>query len=220
MAYAVRGRSSGVFGASAYHGRRSHTSVALTFDDGPSESTPALLDILDKHSVPATFFMCGANVRRCVSIAREVHARGHEAANHSDTHPYFHFKSPEFIYREMAQAQESIYEATGHAPVWFRAPFGVRWFGVGQAQRRLGLKGVMWTTLARDWRWPAERVAERVASRASNGAIFCLHDGRLTAPRPAIGATLEAVERAIPRIRERGFGFQTLSQMLCPPTKT
>src|SRR5437879_4911610 len=94
LAYAVRGRSAWVFGESVYHGPRSQAAVALTFDDGPSESTPALLDVLEKHSVPATFFMCGVNVRRCAAIAREVHGRGHEIGNHTDTHPYFHFKSP------------------------------------------------------------------------------------------------------------------------------
>ena len=219
LAYAVRGRSARIFGDSVHHGARSQPAVALTFDDGPSESTPALLDVLETNSVPATFFMCGTNVRRCASIAREVYARGHEIGNHTDTHPYFHFKSPEFIYREMARAQETIYQTTDVAPLWFRAPYGVRWFGVGRAQRKLGLQGVMWTTIARDYRWPAERVADCVTRHASRGAILCLHDGRVTEPRPDIRATIEAVERAIPRIRERGLSFLTLSQLLCPQPK-
>ena len=61
--YAVRGRSSALFGPSVYRGDRSRAALALTFDDGPSESTPALLDILAAHQVRATFFMCGHNVR-------------------------------------------------------------------------------------------------------------------------------------------------------------
>src|ERR1700694_3033901 len=122
LAYAVRGRSAAVFGDSVYRGARAEAAVRVTLQDRPSESTPALLDVLEKHSVPATFFMCGVNVRRCAPIAREVHARGHEIGNHTDTHPYLHFKSPQFIYDEMARAQESIYQATGQAPRWFRAP--------------------------------------------------------------------------------------------------
>ena len=59
LAYAVRGRSSTVFGPSVYHGNRDRPAIALTFDDGPSESTPALLQLLDRHQVTATFFMCG-----------------------------------------------------------------------------------------------------------------------------------------------------------------
>lgn len=216
LGHAVRGRSSTLFGESVYRGDRSRPVLALTFDDGPSESTPALLDILDRHQVPATFFMCGQNVRRCPAVAREVGERGHQIGNHTDSHPRLDFKSPDFIYREMAQAQESIQKATGTAPHWFRAPYGVRWFGVRQAQQRLGLTGVMWTVIGRDWRLPAGRVADLVLGRASNGGIVCLHDGRTVQPAPDIRSTLEAVEYSIPRLKERGFEFLTLSQILCP----
>jgi peptidoglycan/xylan/chitin deacetylase (PgdA/CDA1 family) len=216
LAYAVRGRSASIFGPSVYHGPRNLPILALTFDDGPSESTPQLLEILERHSVPASFFMCGANVRRCPGIAREVRDRGHEIGNHTDTHPYFHFKSARFIHDEMARAQDAIRQASGVAPAWFRAPYGVRWFGVGEAQRSLALRGVMWTTIARDWRWPADRVAERLVRAACPGAILCLHDGRVTRPRPDIRDTIEAVRLAIPRILDRGLRFATLTQMFGP----
>src|SRR5271168_5227359 len=116
MGYAVRGRSSTVFAPSVYRGVRSRRSLALTFDDGPSESTPALLELLAEHNVKATFFMCGHNVRRLKDIARQVAAAGHEIGNHSDSHAYLYFKSPEFIHRELALAQESIYQITKVTP--------------------------------------------------------------------------------------------------------
>ena len=216
LAHAVRGRSSAIFGKSVYRGDRTRAAIALTFDDGPSESTPALLDILDRHKVPATFFMCGQNVRRCPSVAKEVGDRGHQIGNHTDSHPRLDFKSSSFIYREMALAQETIVQATGATPRWFRAPYGVRWFGVGPAQQRLGLTGAMWTVIGRDWRWPGSRVSELLLNRAANGAIVCLHDGRAVQPAPDISATLEAVAYSIPRLQQRGFEFLTLSQILCP----
>ena len=215
MSYAVRGRSSSVFAPSIYHGDRSRTVLSLTFDDGPSESTPALLEILSQQGVRATFFMCGRNVRRLPKIAREVHAAGHEIGNHTDTHPRFDFKSPEFIYREMALAQETIHAHTGATPQLFRAPYGVRWMGLREAQRRLGVTGVMWTVLARDWKWPAGRVARRLVDGAANGGILCMHDGRAVRPAPDIRSTLDAVESAVPLLRERGFQFETVSEMLC-----
>ena len=214
LAYAARGRSAGVFGQSVYHGPRSSKTIALTFDDGPSESTPELLNVLERFAIPATFFMCGVNVRRCPSIANEVRARGHEIGNHTDSHPYFHFKSADFMYEELARAQEAIQQAAGCEPVWFRAPYGVRWFGLGAAQQKLGLTGVMWTSIARDWRWPADRVAQRLNRAAENGAILCLHDGRVTASKPDIRVTIEAVQTTIPRMIDSGFQFQTVSQML------
>src|SRR4051812_36234725 len=86
LSWAVRGRSSSVFGRSYWRGPRQHPAIALTFDDGPSESTPQLLDILARHNVPATFFQCGANVARLAGITRLVHDAGHEIGNHSYTH--------------------------------------------------------------------------------------------------------------------------------------
>jgi peptidoglycan/xylan/chitin deacetylase (PgdA/CDA1 family) len=216
LSHAVRGRSSTFFGPSVYRGDRSRAALALTFDDGPSESTPRLLEILAGYGIPATFFMCGKNVRRCPEIARAVTAAGHEVGNHSDTHPRFDFCPPQFIYREIASAQDTIRETTGVTPRLFRAPFGVRWFGLRSAQRHLGLLGVMWTVLGHDWNWPAERVSSRLIQRAANGAVLCLHDGREVQPAPDVRVTLDAVKFAIPILKERGFRFETVSQILCP----
>jgi peptidoglycan/xylan/chitin deacetylase (PgdA/CDA1 family) len=218
LAHAVRGRASTVFGPSVYHGDRTRPSVALTFDDGPSESTSALLRILARHQVPATFFMCGQNVERLPETARAVAAAGHEIGNHSDSHPRFDFCSAEFIYRELARGQEKILRHTGVAPRLFRAPYGVRWFGLKGAQERLGLLGVMWGTIGKDWKWPAPRIAELLLRRARYGEIMCLHDGRRTQPAPDVGAMLEAVDVVIPQLKERGLRFETVSQILCPTT--
>lgn len=218
MGYAVRGRSSRVFAPSVYRGDHARPAIALTFDDGPSESTPALLDILAAHNIAATFFMCGANVRRCPSIARDVLAAGHEIGNHTDSHPRLDFHSPDFIYREIALAQETIQQTTGATPRLFRAPYGVRWFGLRSAQRRLHLTGVMWTAIGRDWKLSAPAISQRLALRAVNGAILCLHDGRTVERSPNVQATLDAVQSMIPALQDRGFHFETVSQILCPTT--
>jgi len=218
LAHAVRGRASTVFGPSVHHGDRTRPAIALTFDDGPSESTVALLRILARHEVPATFFMCGKNVERLPDVARAVAAAGHEIGNHSDSHPRLDFCSAEFIYHELARGQEKIIQHTGVTPRLFRAPYGVRWFGLKSAQERLGLLGVMWGTIGNDWKWPAPRITELLLRRARYGEIICLHDGRMIQPAPDIGAMLEAVDKAIPRLKERGLRFETASQILCPTT--
>ena len=82
MAWAVRGRSSSVFGPSVWRGPRDRRAVALTFDDGPSEGTPQILEILERHRAPATFFQCGANVERLPEVARAVGQAGHAIGNH------------------------------------------------------------------------------------------------------------------------------------------
>ena len=218
LAWAVRGRSASVFGESYWRGPRSRRAIALTFDDGPSESTPAILEILDRHRVPATFFQCGANVERLPAVAREVRAAGHEVGNHSHTHPMLCFRSPAFILDELRRAQEAIGAHTGAVPAWFRAPFGVRWFGLGAAQRKTRLTGVMWTAIGYDWNSKADAVVERMSGRAENGAILCLHDGRELRVKPDVGATVESVRRLVPMLLDRGYQFETIGRLICPKT--
>nr|AER58199.1 polysaccharide deacetylase [uncultured Acidobacteriota bacterium] len=216
LAYAVRVPSSAMLAPSVYKGSSARRAIALTFDDGPSESTPELLEILARHNVPATFFQCGANVRRLPRISRQVASGGHEIGNHTDTHPRLYLRSRQFIEGELARAQETIEQTAGVRPRLFRAPYGARWFGLRQAQQRLGLLGVMWTTLALDWKWPESRVVQRLLDGVRNGAIFCLHDGRRLEPRPDIRATLGAVREVLPKLMEQGFHFEKVTDILCP----
>ena len=214
MAWAVRGRSSTIFGPSVWHGDRRRPELALTFDDGPSPSTPDLLRVLDRYSVAATFFQCGMHVRRLPEVAQQVAAAGHELGNHTDTHPGLWMKSPGFVFEEVSRAQKSIQEITGVTPRVFRSPYGVRWLGLSKAQRELGLLHIMWTALGGDWKLDEASITSRVVGRAQNGAIFCLHDGREKEPRPDIRSTINAVERVIPVLLERGYRFRTISQLL------
>lgn len=216
MTWAVRGRSSAVFGSSVWRGPRDRRAIALTFDDGPGESTPQILDILARHNVPATFFQVGTNVERLPEVARAVAQGGHEIGNHSHTHPMFCFRSSRFMEEELRRAQETIERHAGVRPAWFRAPYGVRWFGLAKAQNVLHLTGVMWTTIGYDWSLGAGEIVERVARGVSNGAILCLHDGRELRARPDAGQTVEAVRRVVPVLLDRGYRFETVSRLLCP----
>jgi peptidoglycan-N-acetylglucosamine deacetylase len=216
MAWAVRGRSSAFFGPSVWRGEPGRKIIALTFDDGPGPATLQILDILARHHATATFFQCGANVARAPELSRAVAAAGHEIGNHSYTHPNFAFRRPSFIEDEFFRAQEAIREATSQSPVLMRAPYGVRWFGFQEMQRRLGLLGVMWTVIGLDWKLPAPAIACRVAAQARDGTIVCLHDGRGTLENPDTSATVEAVRRIVPRLLEKGYHFETVSQLLCP----
>lgn len=216
LAYAVRVPSCSLIAPSIHRGVGTRPAIALTFDDGPSESTPELLEILARHRAPATFFQCGVNVRRLPGVAREVAAAGHEIGNHTQTHPLLALKSPGFIHRELAQAQETIEHATGFRPRYFRAPYGVRWFGLRAAQRSLGLSGVLWSTIALDWKRQTPSVVSRLLRGATRGAILCLHDGRALQHRPDIGVTLQAVRELLPILMEQGFHFEKVTDILCP----
>src|SRR5579862_3311316 len=213
MAWAVRGRSSSVFGSSFWQGSRQRRALALTFDDGPSESTPRLLEILARHNVTATFFECGHNVARLGDVARAVREAGHDIGNHSYSHPLLSFQSPRFIAQELRLARDTIEDHTGVRPRWFRAPYGVRWFGLRPALRELHLTGVMWTVIGYDWKHQAAAVVKRVAGAVSDGAILCLHDGRELRVQPDIGVTLEAVRNLVPMLLDQGYTFETVDRL-------
>jgi peptidoglycan/xylan/chitin deacetylase (PgdA/CDA1 family) len=149
-------------------------------------------------------------------VARAVKQAGHLIGNHSYSHPLFCFRTPGFMERDLALAQQTIERHTGERPEWFRAPFGVRWFGMRAAQRRLGLTGVMWSAIGYDWSLKSDRVVARLASGVGRGAILCLHDGRELRVRPDIGVTVEAVRRLVPLLLERGYQLETVSRLLCP----
>jgi peptidoglycan/xylan/chitin deacetylase (PgdA/CDA1 family) len=212
----VRGRSSAAFGPSVWRARAGRKSIALTFDDGPSPSTPLFLDALAEYRAPATFFQVGVNVLRYPDIARAVLAAGHEIGNHSHTHPNFALKPAAAIEADFTLAQTAIGETTGAQPRLVRAPYGVRWFGFCRMQSRLGLTGVMWSVIGLDWKLPAAAIAHRVLSRVRDGGIVCLHDGRGTGEKPDVAPVLEAVRRILPALIGAGYHFESVSQLLWP----
>lgn len=213
-----------IFGRSIYRLPGSAKRLALTFDDGPSESTPAVLALLARHGVRATFFFCGQNVERLPGVARLVRDAGHEIGNHTQTHMRLcprlgfrmNFRSPRTILLELEKTQRAIQQATDLTPQLFRAPYGLRWFGLRRAQRQLGLLGVMWTVIGHDWEWPAERIAQHVLQGASAGGILCLHDGRDIRPDPDLSQMLQALDHLLPELKRRGFQFTPVSEALRP----
>src|SRR3984957_4418168 len=216
LAYAVRVPTCAWLDSSVSRGPSTRPALALTFDDGPSESTAQLLEILARHRAPASFFPFVINARRLPGVAREVAAAGHEIGNPTDTHPLLALKSPGFIQRELSAAQEAIEHATGVRPRYFRAPYGARWFGLRAAQQCQGLQGVTWTSIALDWKRQTPAVVSRLLHGATRGAILCLHDGRALEHRPDISVTLQAVRELLPKLIEQGFHFEKVTDILCP----
>lgn len=214
VAYGSVSKSSQFFGPSVYRGPGHRRSIALTFDDGPSEGTLPLLEYLAKEKVFATFFQCGMNVRRLPQVAGEVAAHGHQLGNHTYSHTKLLFKSHSFIDKEFTKTQGIIHAETGFVPMLLRAPYGIRWFGMNRVQEKLALLGVMWTVIGNDWKWPADHIAKHVLARSSPGGIICLHDGRAVQPNPDVRATLAAVRQIVPALKDQGYKFEVVSDLL------
>lgn len=222
--YGVAARSSQLFGPSVYRGDSNRRSIALTFDDGPSEGSLHLIDYLAAERIPATFFQCGKNVERHPEIARRIHEMGHEMGNHTYSHPrlaprvgwQMQFRSPAFIEAELSRTQHIIESEVGLRPTLMRAPYGLRWYGLAAAQRKLRLLGVMWTVIGRDWEWPAYAITDLVLRRSTPGGIICLHDGRDIQPKPDISEMLKALRRIVSELKDAGYSFETVSGLIHP----
>jgi peptidoglycan-N-acetylglucosamine deacetylase len=213
-AYGSASKSSQLFGPSIYRGPGRRRTVALTFDDGPSEGTLRLLELLHRENVFATFFLCGMNVRRLPSIAGQVAAAGHQIGNHTYSHPRLPLKPRGVIEQEFTQAQRIIMAETGMTPMILRPPYGLRWAGMRGIQNRLSLLGVLWTVIGNDWKLSGSAVAQRVLRRVSPGGIICLHDGRAVQPAPDIRETIEAVRLIIPILKDHGYGFEVVTDLI------
>ncbi len=215
MYYAVGVPSSQVFGPSLVRktAGAGPLQVALTFDDGPSESTPAVLEVLARHRAHATFFQVGSNARRLPEIARQVAAEGHEIGNHTESHPAFYRRTPGQVGEEITRCQGSLEQVHGRAPSLFRAPYGARWFGMFPALRRLHLTSVMWSVSGHDWERPAEWIAEWVIRKTAPGDVVLLHDGDTTTPGDRRQATARAAGMILESLADRGIAAVTVSEL-------
>jgi peptidoglycan-N-acetylglucosamine deacetylase len=206
--------TSQLFGATIRHTRGAST-IALTFDDGPNPAvTPALLDLLERHRVKATFFLIGKWVREAPSLANDIAYRGHAVGNHTETHPSLALHSRHRITDELERCDHAIESATAQKPRWMRPPFGFRSPMLnGIVERRGGPGVVMWSAWARDWKpQPAERVIDRLR-RAQGGDIVLLHDGDHRSINSDRRHTVAALEYWLPRWKDAGMRFVTLDEM-------
>ena len=209
--------SSELFGPTVRH-TGAGEKIALTFDDGPNPAvTPRLLELFDRYSVRATFFLIGKFVRECPGLVQEISARGHLLGNHTDTHANLIFQSRAGIRGELERCQGAIAAATrADPPRWMRPPYGYRSPLLDAEVRRAEMRAVvMWSKNCWDWKpQPPERLIARLARAAhkgrSHGDIVVLHDGDHRALGGDRHHVVTALEHWLPRWRDAGLEFVTI----------
>jgi peptidoglycan/xylan/chitin deacetylase (PgdA/CDA1 family) len=211
-----------LFGRTIRH-TTSPLKLAITFDDGPNPAiTPKLLDLLDRYGARATFFVIGRYVRVSPELTREMQARGHLLANHTETHPNLLWLGPSGVRDELQKCQDALQKAVGAAATFFRPPFGMRNPWVVSTARDLGMETVVWTLIPGDWRGkPAEWLTARMkpiadhaqqAALRKSGDVLCLHDGGHRQLNTDRSGTLAALEYWLPRWRDLGLKFVTIAE--------
>jgi peptidoglycan/xylan/chitin deacetylase (PgdA/CDA1 family) len=156
--------------------------VALTFDDGPwPGTTRAILGILRRMHVRATFFLVGSRAARAPALVRAIARGGHAIGNHSWSHPMhpaFRRLPRERLHAELARTNQAL-ERLGVEPALFRPPGGSVDGRVVAAALELGMRTVLWDVDPRDWADGARpaALAASVLRQVRPGSIVLLHDG-------------------------------------------
>ena len=164
-------------GPALIRGAHDRWHIALTFDDGPSPITPAVLDVLKKFAVPAAFFVCGRSAEEYPQVIARMRDAGHLIGNHTHSHPYLYFLSRPALAAELDRAQQAIEAAGGATPAMFRPPYGARWFGLYPLLRERGMRLVNWSIATDEWSLNGSQLARSLTDALHPGAIVLLHDG-------------------------------------------
>jgi peptidoglycan/xylan/chitin deacetylase (PgdA/CDA1 family) len=189
--------------------------VALTFDDGPHpESTPRLLDILEKHGAHATFFMVGEAAQRHPDIVRRVAEAGHAIGNHSWDHSSLPLLSGKERRAQIRACEKAL---APYGQRLFRPPYGHQSLASRLDALGLGYQVVTWSVTASDWQdRDAQWITDRLTDETSPGDIVLFHDAlytyvekRYTDREP----TLQAVDLLLECLGER-FRFVTVPELL------
>ncbi len=191
--------------------------AALTFDDGPSEWTPAILDLLAEHDAHATFFVLGCCVYVPTDdlVARMIED-GHELAVHGWNHSPVEDMSPQEIFDSLAATAERI-SANGDTILrWWRPPWQRSAPAAAEAAECLGLSYCGVTLDGRDVSREADAIVDTVLRGIGDSAIVGLHDG-VAANGEQIFLHREHTVRATERILAEVSGayrFLTVSEMI------
>lgn len=124
---------------------------ALTFDDGPSNYTIELLDLLDEHNIKATFCVMGVHVKKYPEIVKRAYESGHQIASHTYSHPHLMSLSNEEIVYELKATEEAIKDAIGIKPKYVRPPFGEADARVKAILKAMGYKVLLWNVDPTDY---------------------------------------------------------------------
>lgn len=192
----------------------------LTFDDGPNvDWTPPLLDALRDEGATATFFLIDDHITaESAPIVRRIADEGHAIGLHSGSRRLM-IDTPEALAARLTGAADRIRAITGREPCrLFRPHAGWRSGAMYEGLDRIGYRLAGWSWGMWDFDWGrarrADRLAARLANKASGGDIVVIHDGHHRDPRADRRHAGETVRRLAPLLRARGFEFRRL----CEPT--
>jgi peptidoglycan-N-acetylglucosamine deacetylase len=181
---------------------------ALTFDDGPhAQGTPAVLEILERAGVKATFFLVGEQVQRNPALAREIVSAGHGVGLHCHRHRNLLRLTPRQVREDITRAQALIEQATGQQVALYRPPYGIVNAVALRLARERRWRALLWSGWGRDWaaRATPESIAARVTDGAREGSVLLLHDADDYSAPGSWRRTAAALPRVLETLAGRGL---------------
>jgi peptidoglycan/xylan/chitin deacetylase (PgdA/CDA1 family) len=193
--------------------------IALTFDDGPCSlsdfgGTQALLTLLEKEQVKATFFLIGDHVCNNKAAAEAIFNAGHEIGSHGNFHVEIGNENAENIKKNLDAAFEAIKEITGIVPRLFRAPYLIHGANLSKVCKELGMALIDGSS-HNDWQATSEAIKDSVLAAPQDGEIIILHENNTSK-----GNTMAVLPQIISGLREKGFWIMTVGQLFAVKSQT
>lgn len=185
--------------------------VALTFDDAPTARTDEVLEILKQKDTRATFFAIGKAMEENPDQAKKIVEDGNQLANHSYSHQRFLLKSMSFTKNEIEKTNKLIRSAGYSGEIVFRPPNGKKLFILPWYLRQSKIKTMMWnvepdTYVAGD----TQKIVEYTLENTKPGSIILIHPFC----ESDCAADREALPQIIDGLRDRGYTFMTVNELI------
>lgn len=206
--YGAQASESGIYKCVTTNEKR----IALTFDDGPHPRyTSQILERLAEYDIKATFFVIGENIGYYdEGIVRSIIDAGHELGNHTYTHKHTKNMSREEFCDDVRKCHDLVKERYGYEMQLFRPPEGYVDEKVRSIANELGYSIILWSIDTKDWEHTgSSAILANVRLHASCGDIILMHD-YVSKPN----TTIEALDKIIPLLIERGYEFVTVSELI------
>lgn len=197
-----------------YWNQRERKVVYLTFDDGPSNRTLEILEILKEYGVQGTFFFTGTQIEGKESILKKVDEEGHYVGMHSISHSVnelYSSETPDNLSNELIQMQDMIMEITGKRPILFRPPYGsmphMNKTEIIESLVSNGFRAWDWTLDTEDWSVSSASQIMNIVENTfgDKNEVVLMHEKAVT---------VEALPSIIKFYRDNGYEFRSYDEDL------
>jgi peptidoglycan/xylan/chitin deacetylase (PgdA/CDA1 family) len=189
--------------------------VALSYDDGPHPTdTPALLEVLARHKVTATFSWLGEKIEQHPEYVAAAAAAGHQIMIHGYRHRSFLLERQDALHGMLDTTRDLIARHSGRDPARItcvRPPFGHLSQKIVLNLVQWGYQPVLCSIMPVHWMQPAALSTRQVVAQMEGGALIVLHEA-LNGPPVA-----KLTDAILSRLADRGWEYVTIDALRQAP---